>query len=282
MLGGENKSRPLGYTIVEIMIVLAVSGAMFLIAASFISGRAGRTSFTAGVNEMASNVQDVIQQVQSGKYSDAALDCAFTGSSIRISAPAPGAQTQGTNASCVFLGKLMYFSYDPSNRDSSYETFTLAGGREDANGNPFTSPWAAYATVVTPDNSNPTLDLTDRQVVPQNLRVVHVKADGFRYTYGIGFFQNPALNTGGQATNGAETIDMYYVWPRLGNNNELNAKAEISSHASNSLKPATSADICLTDDTRYAEILLGTPNSASASSGNKLVVDVKMDGTTPC
>lgn len=285
MLGGENKSRPLGYTIIEIMIVLAVSGVMFIIAASFINGRQSRTAFTEGVNAMASNVQDVIQQVISGKYSDAALTCTFNGSSVSIQPPGVGnGQTQGTNATCVFLGKVIYFNYDPTNRDSSYEIFTLAGGREDSNENPFTSPGAAYATVVnTPGGATDPLDLTDRQVTPQNLKVVKVTVNGSTQTYGIGFFQNPALTVGGQTANGAETVGMYYVSPKLavGSNNESNAKAEISG-SRNSLQPATSADICLSDGKLYAEILLGTPNGAASSNGNQLVANVKMDSTNPC
>lgn len=287
MLGGENKSRPPGYTIVEVMIVLAISGVMFLIAATFINGRQERASFTEGVNTMASNLQDVIAQVQSGKYSDAALSCSFSGSGISISSPGVG-QSQGSNSTCVFLGKVVYFSYlDPANpnvQDRSYEIFTLAGGRVDVNGNPFTSPDAAKATAVdTPGGSTDPYDLTDRQVVPQNLKIHKVTANnGAAQTWGIGFFQNPSLNVGGAVTSGVETVGLYYIAPQLSHagNTESAAKAEIAGHGS--LRSATSATVCLTDDTRYAEIQLGTPNPASASSGNALVVSVKMDGTTPC
>lgn len=286
MLGGENKSRPLGYTIVEIMVVLAVSSVLFLLAAGFINGRQSNTAFTQGVNDMASNIQDVIQQVQSGKYSDASIDCCFNGSGVSITTPGGGgcgSGTQGANPTCVFLGKLIYFSDDPANRDASYSVFTLAGGRIDTNGNAFTSPNAAYATVVnTPGGATDPLDLTTRQVTPQNLKIEKVTANGLARTYGIGFFQNPALNGGAIASSGTATINLYYVSPRLalGNNNEPQAKAEINNHTS--LRSATSADICITDGTRYADILLGTPNSASSSSGNSLVATVKMDGRTPC
>lgn len=55
MKGGKS---PLGYTVVEVMIVLAVSGIMFLVAANFINGKQQKTSFANGVNEMASRIQD--------------------------------------------------------------------------------------------------------------------------------------------------------------------------------------------------------------------------------
>ncbi|HVX56617.1 MAG TPA: prepilin-type N-terminal cleavage/methylation domain-containing protein [Candidatus Saccharimonadales bacterium] len=282
MLGGKNKHRPQGYTIVEVMVVLAVSGMMFLLAANFINGRQARTAFTEGVNTMASNLQDLIAQVQAGKYSDADLNCLFDGSSISFP-NAESTQTQGTNSACVFLGKIMYFSYDTSNPDSSYEIFTLAGGRVDSNGNAFTSPNAAFATVVT----NP--DLTARTVTPQNLTVSYVKAydsGGVAHnTYGLGFFQNPALDVGGQvASGGVETINLYYLSPKLSaaNNNETNARAEINPGGGGTLNTAKSADICLTDGARHADVLVGAPSFISSGGGNSLVVNVKMDDTKPC
>ena len=59
MLGGRNRhsKQPFGYTIVEVMIVLAVSSAMFLIAANFINGKQERTAFSQGSNEMVSQLQ---------------------------------------------------------------------------------------------------------------------------------------------------------------------------------------------------------------------------------
>ena len=67
MNGGK---RPLGYTIIEVMIVLAVSGVMFIIAASFISGKQESTAFTEGANEFASQLQQTIAEVADGQYSD--------------------------------------------------------------------------------------------------------------------------------------------------------------------------------------------------------------------
>ena len=78
MLGGKNK-QPLGYTIIEVMIVLAVSGLMFIIAATFINGKQQRATFTAGVNEMASELQNVIEQVNDGSYADVPLNCVSAG-----------------------------------------------------------------------------------------------------------------------------------------------------------------------------------------------------------
>lgn len=271
MLGGKNR-HALGYTITEVMIVLAVSGMMFLIAANFINGKQQRTAFTEGINDMASRLQDTIEQVRSGKYSDADLSCTFNPNSGVLNFGGSPAG-QGTNPGCVFLGKLVYFSYDPSNPNSSYEIFTVAGGRLDTNGNPFTSPIAAHATVIDAP------DLTARKTTPQNLTIHRVTVNGGTSSFGIGFFQSPAVNAAGNLSNGgAERVDIYYV-PSLGaGQGEGHAATLIKA---GSLAQTDTADICLTDGTRFGEIILGI-NPHTGNSGNPLTVAVIMDGTTPC
>lgn len=97
--------QPLGYTIIEVMIVLAISGLMFLIAANFISGKEESTSFTEGTNEFVTDMQSVINQVTDGQYSDISFQCVSSGGTLSF----PSGGSQGTNPACVFLGKFLYF-----------------------------------------------------------------------------------------------------------------------------------------------------------------------------
>ena len=128
----KDKKHQFGYTIVEVMIVLAVSGMMFVIAANFINGKQQRTSFFQGSNDMANIIQKVIDDVTNGNFSDVALDCDSAGAGsvdVRDSSDIT-ADTQGTNPDCVFLGKLVHFyiivdkmrvvSGNGSNYDTSY------------------------------------------------------------------------------------------------------------------------------------------------------------------
>ncbi|MGC1176893.1 MAG: prepilin-type N-terminal cleavage/methylation domain-containing protein, partial [Candidatus Saccharimonadales bacterium] len=193
MLGGKNR-RPLGYTIVEVMIVLAVSGVMFLIAANFINGKQARTAFSDGVNEMASQIQDTIQQVSDGKYSDIPLMCTFDGTHTSV---VSGGSKQGTNSTCVFLGKLLRFG--PQGTQNVYDTISLAGGRVDG------------GTVA---GADPRVidDLVVHQNLPQNLDVTNVKVNGGGSgSETIGFLQSQGSidATSGSLNNGAQTIDMY-------------------------------------------------------------------------
>lgn len=272
MLGGKNQ-KPLGYTIIEVMIVLAVSGMMFLIAATFINGKQQRAAFTEGVNEMASRLQGVIEQVNNGQYSDINLNCNFDSTQpapSKVSFPL-GANAQGSNSPCVFLGKLLYFSPDASVPNSSkYEIFSIAGGRLDASGNPITTPQAAGAHVIP--------GLTTTETVPQNLNINDVQIQPIFWgasSYALAFLQNPSVDASNNLANGAETVNMYYVWGL----NAANGTPENVINGGTFLVKATRAKICLTDGTsgtrQYAEVTLGT-------TGGKLSVDVKMDGTTSC
>jgi len=122
MRGGKHKT---GYTITEVLIVLAISSAMFIAANAFLSGRVAETSFRTGVNEMASRIQDVINQVSSGQFSDRPLNCSID--SFGAINPAIGTSEQGTKKDCIYLGKKIKFS----SSDPKYIIATLAGKRLD-------------------------------------------------------------------------------------------------------------------------------------------------------
>lgn len=262
----SNQKKPRGYTIAEVMIVLAVSGVMFLIAANFINGKEERSAFTQGINEMASRIQDVVEQVTDGQYSDIDLTCTFLGSSTSV---VPGGASQGTNSDCVFLGKVLHFSENGS--ATAYELFSVAGGRADSSGNPITSLSSAAPSVAHV--------LTTEQTMPQQLQVHKLTVtDAVTRSrvssFAIGFFQGQGtfdLMTG-NLQNGTQTVALYYVAGMTSNENQSNAEAQVNG---SSLMAATNADVCVTDNHQYADILIGSNN-------NQLSINVQRDGTTPC
>jgi hypothetical protein len=252
------------------MIVLAVSGIMFLIAASFINGKQARTAFNAGVNEMASNIQDVIEQVTDGKYSDIPLNCSFDGTNLTFPA---GSNPQGTNASCVFLGKVLHFQEAGGTgpADERYETFSLAGGRTATNATGVVTPANADAQVIS--------FLTDQQATPQSLDVSKITflTSGFGSvtSYGLGFLQGQIDPTNNLLSN-TPSVMLYYVTGLGVGMNQTTSQATAAINGGANLALAKSVDICMTDSTRYADIIIGN----NLSSGSQLVASVKMDGTT--
>jgi prepilin-type N-terminal cleavage/methylation domain-containing protein len=201
MNGGK---RPLGYTIIEVMIVLAVSGVMFIIAASFISGKQESTAFTEGANEFASQLQQTIAEVADGQYSDVTFTCTYNAAlnSIHIAGAAVGPKsTQGTNAECDYLGKFAHFSENGNN--TNYEVFSLAGGRAD---NTLGSAAPIYGNGV---------DLTDQETIPQSLQVHDMKVtdpNGNVYnSYGVGFVQSQDACANDSCPTNAQTIGMVFT-----------------------------------------------------------------------
>jgi prepilin-type N-terminal cleavage/methylation domain-containing protein len=268
MKGGKT---PLGYTIVEVMIVMAVSGVMFLIAANFINGKQEKTAFTQGVNEMASRIQDVVTQVTSGQYSDIPLKCTWSGSSTII---LPGAATQGTRSDCVFLGKLISFAYPTTH---SYQVFSLAGGRADAtNGTPtlaMVDP-AIIGSLTITQATTQQIDVTDMTYTDSagathTLPATSPPSAATSGYYNVGFIQGLGTSNGaGSFQSGAQSISMVY--------STIDPTTLSSSTNTLMLQTARSVTICMGDGTQLARLVIGTNN-------NQLSVDVqRLNPGVPC
>ncbi len=123
-----------GYTIVEVMIFLAVSGGLLTSVMTIISGQQQKTQFTTGVREFESKIQDIISDVETGYFP--------SGNDVKCADPTPSgdlvitpvATEQGKNQDCVFLGKAVQF-YRPTLTEGviNYRTITIAGKRQITN-----------------------------------------------------------------------------------------------------------------------------------------------------
>ena len=128
MKGGQNK-KPLGYTIVEVMVFLAVSGFMFVVAATFINGKQANAQFRQGMNETNQAVQTVMNDVINGFYP---VNSNFKCDADATHPPNPhgGSNTQGENLGCTFLGKVIQFDAADNTgaRDGAhYNIYSVAG-----------------------------------------------------------------------------------------------------------------------------------------------------------
>ena len=247
MYGGK---RPLGYTIVEVMIVLAVTGLMFVVAGNFISQKQVKTTFTAGVNELSSQIQDTIDQVNSGRYTDKNFSCSG-GASLIFSFDA--SREQGSNQDCIFLGKFMHFQMDTG--DDFYETFSLAGRQ------PKTVLSLATVQPTPIISGDGKVDLTVQHTVPQRLNVTSVKyADStgaFKTTYGLGITQGLGVPSGGGGyATGAQTISLVYS-PKLSASATKVGESGAQALITNSLDYTKTVKLCISDGTRFAILTVG-------------------------
>lgn len=265
MQGGQNK-QSLGYTIVEVLIVLAVSSFMFVIAANFINGRQERAAFAEGSNDLASALSSLLDQVVDGHYSDIPLTCTPSGGGLDVNYGAVGTQ-QGTHEDCVFLGKVMRF-YDGSAGTGDprpyYQVYSLAAAR-DATGD---LPNATVANI-------PPLKKEGR--INQNLSVDKLDvedADGSHSTdvFNFGFAQGlGTIDTLSPDVykSGSQNIGLIYFSGHAWGDDDVGGMY---------IRPAKSVEFCLTDGTRSANFYIG----GTSANSNELSVRVKQLGVAIC
>ncbi len=103
------KKAQSGYTIIEVLIVLGISGILFVSAATvFTAGRKG-TEFSQSIYDIQSKIKQYAVQVSTGNFLESTqYVCSRDLSSGRakLSLPAAGVSaTAGSNEDCIYLGK---------------------------------------------------------------------------------------------------------------------------------------------------------------------------------
>lgn len=92
-----------GYTIVEVLIFLAVSGALLASAMLLLNGQQRRTEFSAKVREFDSKLQSIINNVASGYYNNTGMTtCTVSGGVITVTTTSGSV---GSNSDCTFIGQ---------------------------------------------------------------------------------------------------------------------------------------------------------------------------------
>jgi type II secretory pathway pseudopilin PulG len=109
MMGGHPRPKMLkaGFTIVETMIVLAVTGLLFVSFTTAIAGRQGKVRFQQSVTQVKNDVIQAISDSQSGYYPTQENFTCTVGASLTFNI---GAKDQGTNDDCIYLGTVLQFS----------------------------------------------------------------------------------------------------------------------------------------------------------------------------
>lgn len=121
MMGGK---KPRGFTVVETMIFLGVSAALFISAMNLVGGQQAKAEFNYGIQEFSAQIRDIINDVSTGYYPyNPGTTCFATGT----------ASAQGTNSGCIFIGRVIQFAPDdiPGNPPrEGIRVFTVAGRRQ--------------------------------------------------------------------------------------------------------------------------------------------------------
>lgn len=149
-----------GYTVVEVMLVLAISGVIFVAAVLVFQGQQGKTSFEQGMRDSSSKFQQYVDEVTTSVFSGGQYNCAVSNSTGRatLSVPPSGANGAGTNQGCLFLGRAIQVI--PG--QSSIYAYSVLGNQYTATGEPATS----YAGTLPEPALAANTDLTEQYDIP--------------------------------------------------------------------------------------------------------------------
>lgn len=271
-------SHERGFTVIEVLIVLAVTGALFTSAALLISGRQRQTQFNQSIRQIQSQIQQAINEVAIGYYSDAnSFRCTATATGPSLTAA--GSTDQGTNSGCIFLGKALQFRVAGSDPEQ-FATYTVAGLQKRV---------GSEAEVVSLAEARPRVSesLTSRNTpMPGGLTTTRMwYNNGSDVNVGaVAFVSSLAQYSSGSIVSGSQQVNVVPIGGTLINRTKAQTETAINSNLDN----GTSAPASPVNPTRGVFMCFvsgGTNQSGLISIGNngrQLSVTLTIKSNTTC
>lgn len=102
--------KPLGFTIVETMIFLAVSGAIMVSVLAMVSGSQNKARFQESVNDTDQQINDIVGNVSNGYFSNPVnYKCEVANQTVGPKISTGLGIEKGTNDKCTLLGRVIQF-----------------------------------------------------------------------------------------------------------------------------------------------------------------------------
>lgn len=232
-------SRSTGYTLVETMIFLGVSGVLFSSAMILISGQQNKTEFNTVVREFDAKLQSVVNNVASGYYHNSGqTQCTLNGSGEVSSVTSTGG-TSGSNQGCIFVGQFIEMpNISPS---ESFDVTSYAGQRR-----------TSGREVLNYDEAKPKPISDAIETYNLNSGVTMTIKSGPTWYKGLAIISTFGANkTGTSLGSGSLKYDVYLIPDPT--------PSTISGFTK--LTGNVSALICLTNNSQYAAITLNSGNT---------------------
>lgn len=217
MLRGK---RPQGFTIVEVMIFLTVSGILFISAVALIGGQQDKTEFFDAIHDTFSQLQALSDNVQVGQFTTPSnFTCTADSAGDAPLITSGGTTIEGGHLGCILIGQFIQFS--PGGNKNQYAIYTVIGRQyQGATGSqPVTSINMAKPTVLTSNVQTVTL--------PEGLTVGSISYTdpsqaGKQYTSLVGFMSSfaPLQASSPILQSGSQTVDLVPL-PVIGNNSNF-------------------------------------------------------------
>ena len=263
--------RHSGYTIIEVMIFLVVTGTLLISAMAIFNGRQVRTEYVQSIRETDQRIQTVINEVATGYFPERDnFSCTATATQTQISPLNP--ERQGGNEDCVFLGKVIQFGVDGDKRE--YAVHTVAGSRLE---------YGTNQIATTLDETHPAIvsQVTETFRVPYGGEVYRVAtACGGNDIAGFAILQSLGNVAGGDPISGSQSVDVYPLCATdFGDSlSAANTVGFVPSYE-NYKNHQNGIAICFGDEsfsTKFSSIRLGG-RANSGTSGSPTTTDVAID-----
>lgn len=254
-----------GYTLVEVLIVLAISGAMLIAAITLFNGKEARTQFSLAMNDLDSKIQEVINGTASGFIPDNGqpIRCRINGNNLQLQS-GNADDIAGTRKDCILVAKLIQFQ-PPAPDQERVKIFTVVGKRTtDATGAQLVDTLDdADLHIVAP--TGPSLpDMTETYSLKWGMKISKVVETGTAtQQHAVGFFNSFGPDTSGTNPVSGST-NMFASTVPIGANANYNVvSANIRTMTDTSVTfPANGVTICLDGNNgQYGRLVIGGNNS---------------------
>jgi hypothetical protein len=282
-----------GYTLLEVMIFLAISSTLFAATVAVIRGQSAQAQFSTSVNDVNSKINQWIDDVSNGftgtsaGSSDTESDFICTvrgvggGRTPELKVGTGTTKARGTNSDCVFLGKMILVN--ESSNSTQLVAAPIVGLRADADGENINNiqDTEPIAGINAPGNLSD-VDLSDRYTIPNGTRVLSAHEQGCTdptvCSHMAGFFTSlDNFSTG----NGAQNLwaVQYPFYHKDSNIDDpsvyqcvmLDRGSECKTPPSKNLWPMKSWDLCLATVRGNNRALLSIISSNGLGARTKLV-----------
>lgn len=237
-----------GFTLIEVLIVLAVTGGLFISAVVMISGRTNKTQFEQSINQVTAQLRQNINEVSSGYYPNTGFRCTPNGGTVTLSA---GTTAQGTNSGCILLGRVLQFGIQNTDPEQIV-SFPIAGRQFNNAGDQVQSLNEAGPKAVSPSTTNPnTPNSTTRQPLQYGLKVSKMYYNSEANKIGaVGFISTLAQYEGTKIVSGSQRLSMIPVIGTDLNRSQASVAEAINTNlVSSPVSPANGVYICFDSGT---------------------------------
>ena len=246
------RAKAYGFTIIEVLMVLAVTSILLASAIAVISGQQQRTEFNQAIRDIESQIRDTINDVSGGLYNNTGnFVCTSSGNGPLLAA---GANSQGTNKDCIFIGRAMQFGVAGSDGEG-FNIYNLVGQRQ-INGalgaRDVSNLNEAKPTAIAPSSSSGVdfPDATDKKTLAYGLSASTMKYINDSVSTNIGavaFVSSLAKFQDNNLLSGAQTVRLMPIDGTSLNMNSTSTVDAINSlNSSSPVNPNGGVSICFT------------------------------------